>query len=184
MNKKILLMFAMAMISVLTILSLSQAASTVTSPAFTSCTVHASKLNIRSGPGTTYPVVGSVYKGAKLNALGKINGWYLVQTNNDVFGMVSGWYITPNNANNTPNNNTSNSTTSTNLTADEQEVLRLVNQARTNAGLSKLTADNNIDYISFKVLSNSFYNDISDCELRFENVGTTELPGYIFIEEK
>ena len=48
----------------------------------------------------------------------------------------------------------------------------------------KLTADNNIDYISFKVLSNSFYNDISACELRFENVGTTELPGYIFIEEK
>ena len=48
----------------------------------------------------------------------------------------------------------------------------------------KLTADNNIDYISFKVLTNSFYNDISECKLTFENVGTTELPGYIFIEEK
>ena len=148
MNRKILLMFAMAMISVLTILSLSQAASTVTSSGFTTCTVHASNLNIRSGPGTTYPVVGSVAKGARLNALGKINGWYLIQTGNDVFGMVSGWYITPNTSsgsNNTTNNNTS---TSTLLTADEQEVLRLVNQARANAGLSKLTADDNITKVA------------------------------------
>lgn len=148
MNRKILLMFAMAMVSVLTILSLSQAASTVTSPGFTTCTVHANKLNIRSGPGTTYPVVGSVSKGAKLNALGKINGWYLIQTSNDVFGMVSGWYITPNtssSSNNTTNNNTS---TLTSLTADEQEVLRLVNQARENAGLSKLSADSNITKVA------------------------------------
>ena len=154
MNKKILLMFAMTIISVLTILSLSQAASTVTSPGFSTCTVHASNLNIRSGPGTTYSIVGSVAKGSKLNALGKINGWYLIQTSNDVFGMVSGWYITPNtsssnnstnNNNNTNNNNTS---TSTNLTADEQEVMRLVNQARANAGLSKLTADSNITKVA------------------------------------
>ena len=148
MNRKILLMFVMTIISVLTILSLSQAASTVTSPGFATCTVHANKLNIRSGPGTTYSVVGSVYKGAKLNALGKINGWYLVQTSNDVFGMVSGWYITPNTSNNTSNNNANNSTTSIGLTADEQEVLRLVNQARANAGLAKLTADSNITKVA------------------------------------
>lgn len=144
MNRKIILMFVMTIITVLSILSLSQAASTVTAPSFTTCIVHASKLNIRSGPGTTYPVIGSVSKGTKLNALGRINGWYLIQTNNDVFGMVNGWYITPNTTNNTVNN----TSTSTSLNVDEQEVLRLVNQARTNAGLSKLTTDNNITKIA------------------------------------
>jgi len=60
---------------------------------------------------------------------------------------VSGWYITPNTSSGS-NNTSNNTTTSTSLTADEQEVLRLVNQARTNAGLSKLTADSNITKVA------------------------------------
>ena len=48
----------------------------------------------------------------------------------------------------------------------------------------KLTADNNIDYINLQTQTTSFYNDISKCKLTFDNVGTTTLPDYIYVEEK
>ena len=48
----------------------------------------------------------------------------------------------------------------------------------------KLTADGNIDYISFTTQSNSFYNDVSKGRLTFEDIGTTSLPSYVYAEEK
>ena len=48
----------------------------------------------------------------------------------------------------------------------------------------KLTADGNIDYITFQTQTASFYNDISKCKLTFDNVGTTTLPDYVYAEEK
>lgn len=116
-----------------------EAASTLQDAGFTKCTVHATALNIRSGPGTNYSIVNTVKKGTELKAIGRINGWYLVQTDNDVFGMVSGWHITPKTSS-SQNTNTSTGT-STTLTADEQEILNLVNNARKEAGLSELKAD-------------------------------------------
>ena len=48
----------------------------------------------------------------------------------------------------------------------------------------KLTADGEIDYISFTTQSNSFYNDVSKGRLTFEDIGTTSLPNYVYAEEK
>lgn len=47
-----------------------------------------SNLNIRKGPGTNYPVVGSYKKGASIEILEKVNGW--VRTKD---GYVSSAYV-------------------------------------------------------------------------------------------
>ena len=40
--------------------------------------VRVARLNLRQGPDTRYPVIGSVQEGQLLNASGKIGGWYRV----------------------------------------------------------------------------------------------------------
>lgn len=127
------------LLTALLFFSFSNAASTVTEAGFYECKVHADFLNIRSGPGSNYRIVSTVKKGTVLKALGRIHGWYLVQTDNDTFGMVNGWYITP-----ITNNSTINNTTNLTMGSDEQVILNLVNEARKNAGLFELKADSEI----------------------------------------
>lgn len=110
----------------------------ITDAGFYNCMVHANYLNIRSGPGTNYNIVKTVKQGTELRALGKINGWYLVQTSDNVFGMVNGWHISPK----ATNMNQENTATSSELTKDEQTILNLVNNARREAGLNELKVDN------------------------------------------
>ena len=115
----------------------SHALTYITDAGFYNCMVHANYLNVRSGPGTNYNVVKTVKKGTELRALGRINGWYLVQTSDNVFGMVSGWHISPKVA----TTNQENAVTSSDLTKDEQTILDLVNKARREAGLTELKVD-------------------------------------------
>ena len=51
--------------------------------------VTASKLNIRKGPSTDYGVVDTVNSGDKLKIYANLDGWYLIQTQNDIVGCVS-----------------------------------------------------------------------------------------------
>lgn len=130
-------------LTTLLLFSFCNASSTVTDAGFYQCKVHAEYLNVRSGPGSSYKIVTTVKKGTVLKALGRIYGWYLVQTDNDTFGMVNGWYITP--INNTINNTTvSNNATNITMGEDEQVILNLVNKARKEAGLGELKADSEV----------------------------------------
>lgn len=113
----------------------------ITDAGFYNCYVNTNSLNIRSGPGTNYGVVKVVNKGTNLRALGKIKNWYLVQTNDDVFGMVNGWYISPTNTNNIVNNTVLENKASETLTNDEKTILNLVNKARKEAGFTELKVD-------------------------------------------
>lgn len=135
--KKILFVFMMFLLFPIR----SHALTYITDAGFYNCIVHATSLNIRSGPGTSYKIVKTVSKGTELRALGKINGWYLVQTQDNVFGMVSGWHISTksNTTGNGQNSNTN--TTNTTLSEDEQTILNLVNKARREAGLNELKVD-------------------------------------------
>ncbi len=55
--------------------------------------VTASSLNVRSGPGTNYNVVGSLLNGTRVEILGtNSNGWHKISHNNST-GYVSGEYI-------------------------------------------------------------------------------------------
>jgi uncharacterized protein YgiM (DUF1202 family) len=52
-------------------------------------------LNIREGPGTNYPILGSLAKGEKFFILGDVvngtgNRWLLISASTDSFGWVTG----------------------------------------------------------------------------------------------
>ena len=52
-------------------------------------------LNIRSGSGTSYDVLGKIYTNEYIEILEQSsNGWYKIQTGNDITGWVSSKYIT------------------------------------------------------------------------------------------
>ncbi|HHV71954.1 MAG TPA: SH3 domain-containing protein [Clostridia bacterium] len=53
----------------------------------------ADNLNIRSGPGTNYGVVGKVSKGAVMTVLAQSNDWYQIKTETGLAGYVASWLV-------------------------------------------------------------------------------------------
>ena len=123
---------------------------------FSTGLVTASILNIRSGPGTNYKIVGTVKKNEYIRVFAGIGNWYVVQAEGDYVGVVSKQYIkaiypsTSNSNNTSTNNNTSNNTraTTSTLSADEKEVFNLINQQRINNGLSALKIDEEVQKVA------------------------------------
>ena len=123
---------------------------------FSTGLVIASKLNVRSGPSTKYPVVTTVNKNEYVRVLAGIGSWYVIQTDGDFIGAVSKQYIKaiyPGSSNNssggTTGNNISSNTVDSNLmNADEQEVFNLINKQRTNNGLTALKIDNEVQRVA------------------------------------
>lgn len=58
-------------------------------------TVQAAQLNVRSGPGKTFSIVGQVSQGAQLAVHGDAPGWYYVQLPNGQFGWVTTRFAAP-----------------------------------------------------------------------------------------
>jgi len=119
---------------------------------FSTGLVTATTLNVRSGPGTGYPVVATVNKNEYVRVFAGVGNWYIVQVEGDFIGAVSQKYIKPiyptgsgtssGTSSNTGNTSGSSGTTiNTSLTADELETFNLVNQQRINNGLSALKVD-------------------------------------------
>ena len=115
--------------------------------------VTASSLNVRSGPGTNFPVIAKVQKNEYIRVFAGIGNWYIVQIEGDYIGAVSKDYIKAIYQNSSGNNasgentslgtNTKNNTSSesNSLTSDEQETFNLINQQRTQNGLQALQID-------------------------------------------
>ncbi len=128
---------------------------------FSTGLVTASKLNVRSGPGTGYSVVTTVNKNEYVRVFAGVGNWYIIQTEGDNVGAVSKQYIKPiyptgssTNSNNT-GSGTSSGGTSTNtpsasstLTSDELEVFNLINQQRANNGLPALKVDSEVQRVA------------------------------------
>ncbi|WP_052356575.1 C40 family peptidase [[Clostridium] dakarense] len=57
-------------------------------------TVTTSTLNVRSGAGTSYSVIGKVNKGDRVELLASKNGWYKIKLSNGSTGWASADYIT------------------------------------------------------------------------------------------
>ena len=53
----------------------------------------AGSLNVRTGPGITYPAIASLKKGIKLRILGLLKDWLIVLMPDDTVGMVSRQYV-------------------------------------------------------------------------------------------
>jgi len=100
------------------------------------------KVNLRRGPGTNFAKVTTIAKGTVLKAVGYIDNWYIVVTKNNQVGCIRKDLL--NVGTTTSNSGTSNNTTTTtsfSMSANEKIIFDLLNKARTNAGLSKLSSD-------------------------------------------
>ncbi len=130
---------------------------------FSTGLVTATKLNVRSGPGTGYPIIGTVNKNEYIRVFAGVGNWYIVQIEGDYVGAVSQEYVKPiyptgsgitsGTSTNSPSNsgNTNNNTTASNtsmLTADELETFNLINQQRLNNGLPALKVDQELQKVA------------------------------------
>lgn len=88
-------------------------------------------LNLRQGPGLDYPVIGSLNYGENVNVIGKMNDWYIVQTNNNVIGVCNINYI---------------------INSEEYEInkniLNLINENRVENGLHELILDSKLNELA------------------------------------
>ena len=114
--------------------------------------VTASNLNLRSGPGTNFPVIKQISKNEYIRVFAGIGDWYIVQVEGDYIGAVSKKYIKPIYPSSSGNNSTTNQSTtnsnSTQLTSDELEVFNLINEQRTKNGLSPLKIDYEVQKVA------------------------------------
>ena len=115
---------------------------------FSTGLVTATTLNVRSGPGTNYGIVATVKKNEYIRVFAGVGDWYIVQVEGDYVGAVNKKYIKAiypisSNSNNSSNNNSSSNSNSTTtaMTTDEKEVFDLINNQRTQNGLSALKLD-------------------------------------------
>lgn len=133
---------------------------------FSTGLVTASKLNVRSGPGTGYPVVATVNKNEYVRVFAGVGSWYIVQVEGDYIGAVSQKYIKPiyptgsstnsggsssssgSNSSGESNISSGNNTSSSTLTSDELEVFNLINQQRANNGLPALKIDSEVQRVA------------------------------------
>lgn len=124
---------------------------------FSTGLVTATKLNVRSGPGTGYSIVATVNKNEYIRVFAGVGDWYIVQVEGDYVGVVSKKYIKPIYPSSTGNNTGTGSNTgssgnntsqSANLTSDEKEVFNLINKQRTNNGLKALTIDSEVQRVA------------------------------------
>ena len=126
---------------------------------FSTGLVTASRLNVRSGPGTGYSVVTTVNQNEYVRVFAGIGNWYIIQTPGDFVGAVSKQYIKPiyptssgtssgTSTNTGTSGNSSVTSTTSSLTADELETFNLINQQRANNGLSALKVDTELQRVA------------------------------------
>ena len=117
-----------------------------------------SNLNVRSGPGTNYKIVTTVSKNQYIRVFAGVGDWYIVQVEGDYVGAVSKKYVKPiyprtsssggSSTSGSGNSSGGSSSTSVSLTADEKEVFDLINQQRTQNGLSALKIDTEVQRVA------------------------------------
>lgn len=127
---------------------------------FSTGLVTATTLNVRSGPGTKYPIVATVNKNEYIRVFAGVGDWYIIQTDGDYVGAVSKKYVKaiyPSSGNAGTGGTTSNSSgqtsnsgnqTSSSMNSDEKEVFNLINKQRTNNGLQALKVDEEVQRVA------------------------------------
>lgn len=120
---------------------------------FTTGMVTATTLNVRSGPDTSYDVIATVRKNEYVRVFAGIGNWYIVQIEGDYIGAVSKKYIKPiypstSQSSGGSSANSGGTSVISSMTSDEQEVFNLINQQRTNNGLSALKVDNEVQRVA------------------------------------
>ena len=118
---------------------------------FSTGLVTATKLNVRSGPGTQYKIVTTVNKNEYIRVFAGIGDWYVVQVEGDYIGAVSKKYVKaiyPSTSNTDNNQSSQNNQTTASMNSDEKEVFNLINKQRTSNGLSALQVDSEVQRVA------------------------------------
>ncbi|MDP4128236.1 MAG: CAP domain-containing protein [Bacillota bacterium] len=124
-----------------------------------------SAANVRSGPGTSFLKVGVVYKNQIVDCIGKLGEWWVVHLENDVVGAISGSlakaYYPPSAPAPTPTP----APAPTQLTADQQHMLDLINQERSKVGVAPLNIDSELQKMaqvkSDEMVAKSYFSHTS-----------------------
>lgn len=128
---------------VASISSAPKGASTYTMITKKAATISNSNVNFRRGPGTNFSSMAKLTKGTKLTAIGYISDWYLCISSSGTIGMIQKDLITFSSV--SSNSNTGTTTNTTNKgDANEELVLKLINESRAASGLKALVMDANI----------------------------------------
>ncbi|MGI6778595.1 MAG: CAP domain-containing protein [Acetivibrionales bacterium] len=117
-------------------------------------TVEATYLNLRQGPSTEYNVVSILKKGDKVEIIGKIGEWYAVyEPGGGCVGAVHSNYVNVKEGISQPAANGLDegkeeeeavSVPPSDISEDEQKLLDLINEARTEAGVAPLEFDSEL----------------------------------------
>lgn len=128
---------------------------------FNSAIVSADKVNLRSGPATTYLALSKLNKGEKLTVMGQLGDWYAVYVNsNGNVGAINKQYIKMDQAKTTTANSKTGSKQTTQKSSsytkvnevkkiegiqpDEQSLLDMVNKIRKEKDLEPLEFDSDL----------------------------------------
>ena len=95
-------------------------------------------VNVRSGPGTSYSVIGSLYKGTIVPKLGTSGSWTKISYNGGT-GYVSSQYLTPSSYSGGSGSGSSDSSQSGYDDAGAAQLVSIINNYRAQSGIAKLT---------------------------------------------
>lgn len=108
-------------------------------------------VNVRSGPSTRHTILHRLYRNNIVDCHGRLAGWYVIHLSDDTVGLVSGDYAKgyypptstpqPTKPPSPPSPTKTPGSVVSGLSADEQQMLNLVNQARSQNGLPALKAN-------------------------------------------
>lgn len=111
--------------------------------------VNTNILNVRQGPGTQFDICAKINRDDEVNVYGQIGQWYLVQTSNNTFGLCNSKYIE--NIGNFSN---------------ENNILNIINEQRTNKKVKNLTMDEKLVEIAKikaqDIIDNQYFSHISE----------------------
>ncbi|MBR3249519.1 MAG: SH3 domain-containing protein [Clostridia bacterium] len=150
-NKKAIIVGAICLLLICSIVTFSFGMQSYYKLDFSTGLVTATTLNVRSGPGVQYKIVATVNKNEYVRVFAGVGDWYIIQVEGDYIGAVSKKYIKPiypKGTSNTGNTNNNTVTNTSQMNADEQEVFNLINNQRTNNGLSALKNDSELQRVA------------------------------------
>lgn len=116
-------------------------------PEFKKGQVTVDRLNLRTGPSTDYGVIDILKNEDYIQIYGKLNDWYIVQTNDDIVGCVNSKYVKQADEVESTGVGEFTEEITSSLTEDEKEILELINNERANNGLNPLQIDDDLQNI-------------------------------------
>ncbi|WP_058485907.1 CAP domain-containing protein [Defluviitalea phaphyphila] len=109
-------------------------------------------LNVRTGPNTSYPVIGHLKRGQIVDVIGSLNEWYVVHLPNDSVGVISSKYTRAYSYHNKAEINEYNIEntvpTINNNIAKEEIMLEYINNEREKEDLPPYVMDEDLLYIA------------------------------------